>query len=141
MRRAFTLVELLVSISVIGVLIGLLLPAVHAARESARLTQCKNNLHQLSIHINQYTAFDGRLPSVWDSPSLILECPEAKESFPTQSGYAQHFLKQKYQWIVEARQPKPAECIPIMQEHKPVHRDRYCALFLDGHVDMLDPPG
>ena len=73
-RRAFTLVELLVVVAIIGVLVALLLPAVQAAREAARRTQCLNNLKNISLGALNYESARGELPfarkfDVWDSYS------------------------------------------------------------------------
>ncbi|MCC9643346.1 DUF1559 domain-containing protein [Rhodopirellula sp. JC740] len=64
-HRAFTLVELLVVIAIIGVLVGLLLPAVQAAREAARRMSCQNNLHQVGIALHNYHGIFNQLPSGW----------------------------------------------------------------------------
>ena len=75
-HKGFTLVELLVVIAIVGVLVALLLPAVQAARESARRVQCANNLRQVGLGLQSFHDSKGYFPSSYlTRPGGVMGAP------------------------------------------------------------------
>ncbi len=71
-RRAFTLIEVLVVITVIAILLALLIPAVQSARETARRVRCSSNVRQLGIGLNSYHAAFGSFPRAFSGSGYSL---------------------------------------------------------------------
>lgn len=92
MRRAFTLVELLVVIAIISVLISLLLPAVQAAREASRRVSCQNNMKQLGLAVQSYESTHAELPQSGMEARGYAELANLETG--VQAGWLVHLLPQ-----------------------------------------------
>src|SRR5256714_14590783 len=93
-KHGFTLVELLVVIAIIGILVALLLPAIQAAREAARRSQCVNKMKQLGLAVLNYESARKVLPYA-NTPNLttalkIGACPGVAGTGPTSNGLHHH---------------------------------------------------
>jgi prepilin-type N-terminal cleavage/methylation domain-containing protein len=144
MKRAFTLVELLVSITIVTSLAGLLLPAVQAAREAARVTQCKNNLHQFGIEIESGVLACGRIPLVLKGiPQPHWRCPKLSEHMPEWSAHYKQVRYSKPHHYYVYNLDRPSSEIVLVEDLMPCHGtpDEYggyrLAVFLDGHVEAV----
>ncbi len=113
LHGGFTLVELLVVIAVIGVLVALLLPAVQAARESARRSQCTSNLKQLGIACQSYASVYGGFPLLYSSSTQPGWITELLPYFEEGNLLAQYNYRQP--WFDASNAAAVTQRIPILE--------------------------
>lgn len=128
--RGFTLVELLVTTSILGLLAGLLLPAVQAAREAARRTACINNLHDIGIDLTDGEGREGVIPNYTEYGP---RCPSF--DYP----YIQEFSGIRRPTLVGYfHDGHNSQTIAVVWEPKASHFDIQYGVYLDGHVAPVD---
>jgi prepilin-type N-terminal cleavage/methylation domain-containing protein len=133
-RRAFTLVELLVSMAVLALLASLLFPAVQAARSAAREAECRHNLHEIGVDLHTRMGRREEIPDFTEGPHRF-ECPEHVARFGKGS-YMQLCVFDRRPTLIEHHQA-PSERIVAVFDLYGVHHERRLALFLDGHVAAI----
>ena len=110
-RSAFTLVELLVSIAIIGILMGMLLPAVQNVREAARRTTCLNNLRQIGLATHHYEGSISRFPPSRPADGFLTWPVLLMQYMELQNTYRLFDLKLPY----SSQDPDAlAESVPVM---------------------------
>jgi prepilin-type N-terminal cleavage/methylation domain-containing protein/prepilin-type processing-associated H-X9-DG protein len=133
-RRGFTLVELMATVSILGLLAGLLFPAVQAAREAARKSQCQSNLHQVSIDLQVQLAYRDVIGDVGDSHQDIIHCPTFCEQFWRQE-YRQYYDGEPHLKVMEDTGLSSTEIV-VASDVINCHSGMSACLYLDGHVGM-----
>jgi len=133
-RSGFSLIELMVVIATLGLLAGLLFPAVQAAREAARAAHCRSNLHQIGIDLQRKLIDRRGIGDVGDSDRGILFCPTFTAQF-WQQEYRQYHDGDTREMVMEET-GLSSDLIVVSSCPANVHSDMSVCLYLDGHVGM-----
>jgi prepilin-type processing-associated H-X9-DG protein/prepilin-type N-terminal cleavage/methylation domain-containing protein len=153
--RGFTFIEMVAALSIIMIVAGMLFPVFARARESARRTNCRSNLHQLGQALHLYAQdYDGRFPPVdneWSSQnrytknSQVYACPSEPESLRKRyqvgvqipQGVSDYKVNSSYQYLAGfSNDGWSAQ--PVARDWDTWHRGGVNVLYLGGHVKWLE---